>query len=509
MTLTQSYESQRDLPMSMAYRRGTTLVEQRSYSYDSLGRPLTRSTARNGQTVNDSFVYNSRSELVSATVNGATYGYDYDNIGNRRMATEASDYILYETNSLNQYTSIQENEDTAFTPIFDADGNQTLVKTATGIWNVVYNSNNRPVRFSCETKVIECSYDSNGRRVTKKIMVNDEVILHHRYIYRGFLQIACCDLLRNEAPCLWFITWDPTQPLATRPLSIRKDGSWFAYGWDASKNICEIFGPAGYIRTSYTYSPYGEVMSSGDVEQPIQWSSEHFDAELALVYYNYRHYNPADGRWIGEDPMGVDVSYNLYAFVKGTTYLTDFRGLFIVGALISMAMDFSLQVISNAASNKPLLDINYTSILISGVAGAILPGLGSKFVSGVVQSFRRSQKIGQMVPKITNGRKLIYKQSDIRYTETLLENDRLMWSAFAYEAVTVSVYKQVGTKCATEWCKHNGIDNETISDPVIIITEKIKIEGEIMMQKIQNYSYDYPYPNLEYPYYPTKRYYLD
>ena len=63
----------------------------RTYSYDALGRPLTCKTARNGQTVNDSFVHNSRSELASAQVNGETYGYDYDNVGNRRMSMEAGD----------------------------------------------------------------------------------------------------------------------------------------------------------------------------------------------------------------------------------------------------------------------------------------------------------------------------------------------------------------------------------------------------------------------------------
>ena len=75
--------------------------------------------------------------------------------------------------------------------------------------------------------------------------------------------------------------------IATRPLAIRKDGTWFAYGWDLTKNICEVFGPAGYIRTAYSYSPYGLVTASGDVTQPIQWSSEYNDAELALIYYNY------------------------------------------------------------------------------------------------------------------------------------------------------------------------------------------------------------------------------
>ena len=305
LTLTQSYETQRDLLIGMAYYRGSTLVTQRSYSYDSLGRPLTRNTARNGQTVNESFVHNSRSELSSATVNGNNYGYDYDNIGNRRMAMETSDYTLYEANALNQYTSIQENEEAAFCPTFDSDGNQTLIKTSTDIWSVEYNAENRPVRFTSSdgNTIIECCYDTQGRRATKKVTVNGTVSLHQRYIYRGYLQIACCDLTRTAHPCLWFITWDPTQPIASRPLAIRKDGTWYAYGWDITKNICEVFGPAGYIRTTYTYNPYGKTNASGDVSQPIQWSSEYNDDETALVYYNYRHYNPVDGRWMGRDRM--------------------------------------------------------------------------------------------------------------------------------------------------------------------------------------------------------------
>ena len=83
MTLTQSYEPQRNLLTGMLYKRGATTVAQRTYTYDTLGRPLTRSTARNGQTVNDTFGYNNRSELTTASVNGGSYAYDYDNIGNR------------------------------------------------------------------------------------------------------------------------------------------------------------------------------------------------------------------------------------------------------------------------------------------------------------------------------------------------------------------------------------------------------------------------------------------
>lgn len=329
MTLTQSYETQRDLLIGMAYHRSNTLVSQRTYTYDALGRPLTRNTARNGQTVNDSFVHNSRSELASATVNGSTYGFDYDNIGNRRMAMETSDYTLCEANMLNQYTSIQENEETAFTPTFDADGNQTLVKTSTDTWSVVYNAENRPIRFTSAdgVTIIECSYDSMGRRTAKKVTTNGSISLHQRYIYRDYLQIAACDLTRSGHPCLWLLTWDPTQPIATRPLAIQKDGTWYAYGWDLTKNICEVFGQHGYLRTAYTYSPYGQVTAEGDVVQPMQWSSEFNDSELALTYYNYRHYNPVDGRWMCRDKVGERTAYNLYQFANNNVFLIDYIGL--------------------------------------------------------------------------------------------------------------------------------------------------------------------------------------
>ena len=329
MTLTQTYEATRDLLTGMDYHRGTTLIAQRTYSYDILGRPTARNTARNGQTMNDTFAHNTRSELVGAMVNSKDYEYAYDNIGNRQQATEGNDVTVYDANALNQYTAISENGASAFVPQFDADGNQTLIKTDTGIWSAVYNAENRPVTFtnSESNTVVECQYDSMGRRAYKKVTVNGSVTLHQRYIYRGYLQIACIDLTRSNQPALWFITWDPTQPVATRPLAIRKDGSWFTYGWDLTKNICEIFGPAGYPRTTYTYLPYGQVMSNGDTEQPIQWSSEYYDSELDLMYYNYRHYNPYGGRWINRDAIHEKGFFNSYRY-SNDGYSIDNLGLF-------------------------------------------------------------------------------------------------------------------------------------------------------------------------------------
>ena len=345
MTLTQSYEEKRDLLIGQLYKRSNTSVASRSYSYDTLGRPVTRSTSKDGSTVNDTFGYNSRSELNTAMVNNEAYAYDYDNIGNRETAQEAAESATtYESNNLNQYTAIGD-----FEPTYDDAGNQTTVKTTTGIWSVIYNAENRPTSFTNADNgtIVECSYDYMGRRATKKVTVNGTVTLHQRFLYRGYLQIACCDLTRSNHPCLWLITWDPSQPVATRPIAIQKDGTWYTYGWDLTKNICEVYGQHGYIRTAYTYTPFGEVTAIGDVEQPIQWSSEFNDAELGLVYYNYRYYNSSDCKWLMRD-VGESISPNLYAYLRNSYGKFDFLGnyqLDKLGCMLPVRLKWYLEAI--------------------------------------------------------------------------------------------------------------------------------------------------------------------
>ena len=85
--------------------------------------------------------------------------------------------------------------------------------------------------------------------------------------------------------------------------------------WDLTKNICELYTTEGQLTTTYTYTPYGTVTADGDVDQAIQWSSEFNDTELGLVYYNFRYYNPTDGRWTRRDPIGINGGMNLYGFV--------------------------------------------------------------------------------------------------------------------------------------------------------------------------------------------------
>lgn len=91
-----------------------------------------------------------------------------------------------------------------------------------------------------------------------------------------------------------------------------------------TKNICEVYGVNGYIRTSYSYTPFGVVSSTGDVEQPIQWSSEVYDKEMRLVYYNYRYHNPIAGKWTNRDFIERQ---NPYSYQNNNVFINDYLGL--------------------------------------------------------------------------------------------------------------------------------------------------------------------------------------
>ena len=312
-----SYEQRRDLISGIDCRLGETVLVSRNQSCDALGRPVTRTQRRGTEPArSDSFSYNGRNELTGAALGAAPYGYGYDNIGNRKTARKPAGELAYAANELNQYTGIEENAEAPFAPQYDASGNQTLIRTSTGIWTAVYNAANRATSFTSRdgATVVECGYDYQGRRYMKKVTQNGTVTSHERCLYRGYLQIAALDML-NSRNVLRTLLWDPLEPTATRPLALAQDASLYCYGMDFNKNVTEVFDAQGTIAAAYDYSPYGAVTGTGSLVQPVQWSGEMHDEEPALAYYNYRFYNPKDGRWINRDPIAEQGGWNLYAFL--------------------------------------------------------------------------------------------------------------------------------------------------------------------------------------------------
>ena len=154
-----------------------------------------------------------------------------------------------------------------------------------------YDAKNRPASFRDVSTgtLVECAYDYRGRRCTKKVTVAGT---------------------------------------ATRPLTFRhaEKGLMLFYAFDGNKNVSDLFFLAlqNGIGAHYEYAPFGAVTRTSKATgskvdligaNPWRFSSEFYDSELDLVYYNYRHYSPTDGRWLSRDPIQEQGGLNLYAFV--------------------------------------------------------------------------------------------------------------------------------------------------------------------------------------------------
>ena len=88
-------------------------------------------------------------------------------------------------------------------------------------------------------------------------------------------------------------------------LALEKDGVAFNYIADGNKNITQLVNLTdGSISHKYDYSPFGKLTKDVEVvANPFKFSSEYSESEAGLVYYNYRYYNPKDGKWLSRDPI--------------------------------------------------------------------------------------------------------------------------------------------------------------------------------------------------------------
>jgi RHS repeat-associated protein len=83
-------------------------------------------------------------------------------------------------------------------------------------------------------------------------------------------------------------------------------GSQMAFLYDANGNVGQLVDEAGSTVAKYEYDAFGQVLvASGAAAEGNSWrfSTKMADLETGLVYYGYRFYWPAMGRWVSRDPI--------------------------------------------------------------------------------------------------------------------------------------------------------------------------------------------------------------
>ncbi len=316
--LTQTLTYDQDYRLStLTSGSALTTVLDLSYDYDANGN-ITTIDHLNEPTNNQLFSYDVLDRLSGSTGDYGSLSYQYDPIGNRlqKSTTEnaqinTEDYS-YNTGS-NQLNSVIINpvtDNTVSNYQYDNNGNPTQISdtdTATENLTSTYNAANRLATISKSSLTANYTYNALGQRTTKQIVGN--ATTHYAYNESGQLLGEYTAQGQVIKEYLYF----NGQPLAQVTAN-----NIYTYHNDHLGTPRVLTDQNKNIVWQSSYTPFGEATKSvTTVENNLRFSGQYFDEETELHYNWFRYYDPATGRYITSDRIGLGDGLNTYAYVGG------------------------------------------------------------------------------------------------------------------------------------------------------------------------------------------------
>jgi RHS repeat-associated protein len=120
-----------------------------------------------------------------------------------------------------------------------------------------------------------------------------------------------------------------------QPLAKIEGTQVYYYHNDALGTPQKMTDSSGTVVWAVDYNPFGEAtITVSTITNNLRGIGQYFDAETGLLYNYFRDLNPASGRYIEADPIGLRGGINLYAYVGNSPVnYTDIFGLAQAGTL--------------------------------------------------------------------------------------------------------------------------------------------------------------------------------
>jgi len=294
-----------------------------SYTYrpDGLASTVTRP---NGTTT--AYSYDGAGRLDGITHSGpggtlASYIYGLDALGNITSATVTGPLGLPElvtasrsatVNTNNQVTAI-----TGTTFGYDGNGNVTTMSGERNL-NLTYDEENRLTTVNGDVSAAYV-YDVFGNRRQRTV---DGVATRYVLDPRGLSRVLY-ETDSGGTPIAYYI-WGLRLESRVRP-----DGTTHYYHGDNIGTVVAMTDGAGVVSHQYSYDPDGIIVSESEADQNsytfVGCMGVSRDAS-GLYFMRARYYDPAWGRFLGEDPIW---SSNLYTYARNNPVMwVDPTGLF-------------------------------------------------------------------------------------------------------------------------------------------------------------------------------------
>ncbi|MDA8142225.1 MAG: RHS domain-containing protein [Desulfobacteraceae bacterium] len=291
-------------------------VLQRTYTPDSAGN-IAAITDQLSSARSQSFGYDGRNQLTSASGIYGAQGFLYDRTGNRRSATSSSGTDTYSyvpgTNRLDSISGTQSVN-------FDHDSRGNMIGRA------IIAGGAPPAPATPEYTT---TYD--GQRLTKTI--NGQTTVYHYDLSGHLIAETTADGTLIKA-----YVYLNGEPLA----QIDANNAVYYYHNDHLGTPQRMTNTGGAVVWSADYLPFGQAdVTLNTVTNNLRLPGQYFDPETGLHYNYWRYYDPKLGRYLMPDPIGLTGGVNVYTYVQNNPVMfVDPNGEFatVVGGAVGGAI---------------------------------------------------------------------------------------------------------------------------------------------------------------------------
>ncbi len=357
---TYTYDLAGNTKSLINYAPNNSINSRFDYTYDANGLRTTMTTLQGTTT----YGYNAAGELTSVLLPGnRTITYSYDATGNRTEVSDSGVATDYTTNNLNQYTSVG---GTSYT--YDAAGN-LIVKVGGGTGTIyTYDTEDRLTGVQNATDTWIYQYDALGNRIGA---------IHNGQAEHFLIDPLGQNALVGEFDSKGNLLAHYTQGIGLTSRIDASNAKTF-YNFDGSGNTVGISGSAGTYVNSYSYLPFGEIQSSAQtIANPFQ-----FGGQLGVMaqgnglnIMGARFYDPATGRFLSRDPIGIAGGGNIYEYATNNPVTqADPTGFYPVGYGYGPAANLGFyggQASSYGSQTVYVVNADLTSTVVTGAKTAV------------------------------------------------------------------------------------------------------------------------------------------
>ncbi|MGY4909477.1 DUF6531 domain-containing protein [Micromonospora aurantiaca (nom. illeg.)] len=207
---------------------------------------------------------------------------------------------------------------------YDAKGRLTGRVDDAGAWRFEWDAEDRMVlAVTPGGDRWRYRYDGFGRRIAKQRLGDDDRVLEEvSFAWSGDLMLE--QTHRAAAGATTTTTWD-YRPDAPVPVAQTDDGTLRAVITDSIGTPTHLVEPGGGLR----WWSRGDLWGRGAdrTATPLAFPGQYVDAETGLHYNRFRYYDPATGRYVSPDPLGLSGGPNPTAYVSDPLTVADPLGL--------------------------------------------------------------------------------------------------------------------------------------------------------------------------------------